>query len=128
MPQDDHGRKRKEKDEIKIGPLPKSAQEFRTWIRSGFSAVSTAAYDPAKAKPWIWKLAKSEVSYEDLRNTDGERTLDEKLFDALLKAQTAPSAKGAHGLVAEMGRRIDVEYKIGQEPSGRQMLHIIREF
>ena len=67
MPQDDNGRKRKEKDEIKIGALPKSAQEFRTWIRTVFSAVSTAAYDPVKAKPWIWKLRTGQASYEDLR-------------------------------------------------------------
>ena len=93
-----------------------------------YSAVSTAAYDPAKAKPWIWELRTGAASYEDLRTTDGERSLDEKLFDALLKAQSAQSAKGAHALVAEMGRRIDVEFKIGKEPTGRQLLHIIREF
>ena len=54
--------------------------------------------------------------------------MDEKLFHALGKVQTAPSAKGAHDLVAEIGRKVDEEFKIGKEPSGRQILHIIKSF
>ena len=97
-------------------------------MRAVFSAVSVASYDPAVAKPWIWKLRDPEVKYEDLRSTDGEAGLDEKLYNALSKAQNAPSAKGAHQLVAEMGRRVDEEFQTGAEPSGRQMLHIVKTF
>ena len=109
-----------------LGALPKSAAECKTWMRAVYSAVSVASYDPAVAKPWIWKLRDPEVTYEDLRDTDGETGLDEKLFNALSIIQNAPSAKGAHQLVAEMGRRVDEEFKSGTEPSGRQMLHVIK--
>ena len=112
-----------------ITALPSCAAEYKDWMRLTFSAVTTCSIDSALSGTWIRKLSDPATTFEQLREVEGFKNLDEKLMHAIHFKMNDESGKKRVGLVTEMKRHIlDHEHRRIAEPNGRQLLHIIRSY
>ena len=90
--------------------MPRSAIDCKHWLRSAYTAITAAAYDTELATKWIARVADEDVKYADLRDTEGEPSLDNMIRVNITRLMTGDSAKRAHRLVAELQRVHDVEW------------------
>ena len=104
------GRKRKEKDKVTLPPLPRSAADCKHWLRSAYTAITAASYDPELSIPWIANVSDQSIRYADLYDPEGEPTLDTMIRGSINSLMTGDNAKKVHELVAELQRAYDIEW------------------
>ena len=125
-----HGRKRKEQDRVFLPALPRNAAQCKVWLGAAVSAITSAAYDPDTAMPWIFEAIRPQRSFVDLADTAGEATLDDKLRTALCTLAASQESAKCADLTAEMHKETDRMWHMepARQIRGRQLLHVIRSF
>ena len=111
-----HPKSVKEKD-LKLPSLPE-APEFDLWKDQVYHKIVTAAQRGSIIHPWVVKIEKPEVTFDDLSDTEGYDTLDAALCCAIFEV-----AKGElSGTLTLKSRELRSQ---GHPLTGRQALFMV---